>query len=121
MSQTADSTNTIRTPNNSSRRRFLAVAAAASAVGAGSLAVAARSATAPQCFAADDAELLQLEKTITEARGKAQAYDPEILRLAEIWEGELLRLEGESHAGRSTMTAQERWDAVKGNAGKRGA
>jgi hypothetical protein len=68
-------------------------------------------APAAQCF--DDSELLQLEKEIFAAREKAQAYDPELYRLSEIWETELSRLEGESHAGRSTMSTQERWDAVK--------
>jgi hypothetical protein len=67
-------------------------------------------ASASQCFAADDSELLQLEKEIFEAREKAQAFDPEILRLSEIWEAELSRLEND---GRSTLSPPERWDAVK--------
>jgi hypothetical protein len=107
------STNTIRTPNDSSRRRFLTVAAAASAVGAGSLAMGAAPTSAPQCFLADDSELLELEKEIFASREKAQAFDPEIMRLSEIWEGELSRLEAEFNAGRSTLTTFQRWEAVK--------
>jgi hypothetical protein len=53
MSQ-ATHVNSTSAPVASSRRRFLTVAAAASAVGAGSLAVAATPTTAHQCFAADD-------------------------------------------------------------------
>jgi hypothetical protein len=62
-------------PNtDSSRRRFLAIAAGASVVGAGSLAAAAM--PAPQCF--DDSELLQQEKQILEHLRLAPTYDPEI-------------------------------------------
>jgi hypothetical protein len=119
MSQ-ATHVNSTSAPVASSRRRFLTVAAAASAVGAGSLAVAAKSAPdlpthligclpPPQ----GDSELLQLEQTITEQRRLAQAYDPEIMRLSEIWEGELSRLEAEVNAGRETRTTRERWDAIR--------
>ena len=107
------STNTTRTPNDLSRRRFLAFTAGASALAAGSLAAAAMPAPASQCFLADDSELLQLEKVIVEARGKAKTFDDEILRLSEIWEGELLRLEAEFKAGRTTLTTRERWDAIR--------
>lgn len=109
MSQ-ANSTNTTRAPNDSSRRRFLAFTAGASALAAGSLAAATMTAPASQCFLADDSELLQLVAQIFDAREKAQAFDPEILRLSEIWEAELSRLEND---GRSTLSPPERWDAVK--------
>jgi hypothetical protein len=69
---------------DASRRRFLAIAAVASAVAAGSMAVAATPTTAHQCFAADDSELLRLEKEISAAREAAQAYDPEMIRLSEL-------------------------------------
>lgn len=108
-----NSENSISAPVASARRRFLAFTAGASALAAGSLAAAAMPAPASQCFAADDSELLALEKEILEAGEKARAYDPEVYRLSEIWEGELSRLEAEYHAGRDTRTTQERWDAVR--------
>jgi hypothetical protein len=76
-----------------SRRRFLGTAAVASVVGAGSLAMAAMPAPAHQrCFAADDSELLRLEKEIFAAREAAQAYDGEIIRLSELPASEEQRL-----------------------------
>jgi hypothetical protein len=104
---------TLDNNTDSSRRRFLAVTAAASAVGAGSLAVAATPTTAHQCFAADDSELLQLEKQIFEQLEAAQAYDDEIFRLSEVWEAEFSRLENEFYTGRSALTTMERWAIIK--------
>jgi hypothetical protein len=104
---------TLDNNTDSSRRRFLAITAAASAVGAGSLAVAATPTTAHQCFAADDSELPQLEKQIFEQLEAAQAYDDEIFRLSEIWEAKLSRLENEFYAGRSALTTMERWAIIK--------
>jgi hypothetical protein len=104
---------TLDNNTDSSRRRFLAITAAASAVGAGSLAVAATPTTAHQCFAADDSELLQLEKQIFEQLEAAQAYDDEIFRLSEVWEAEFSRLENEFYTGRSALTTMERWAIIK--------
>jgi hypothetical protein len=98
MSQ-ATNLNSTSAPVASSRRRFLAVTAAASAVGAGSLAVAATPTTAHQSFTADDSELLQLEKQIFEQREAAEAYNDEVIRLSEIWQAELSRLDDEVYAG----------------------
>ena len=75
--------------------------------------MAATPTTAHQCFAADDSELLQLEKQIFEQLEAAQAYDDEIFRLSEIWEAELSRLENEFYAGRSALTTMERWAIIK--------
>jgi hypothetical protein len=67
---------------------------------------------ASQCLLADDSELLQLEQEILEQRRLAQAYDPEIMRLSEIWTDENSRLAGEIDAGRLNMTPQQRYAAV---------
>ena len=96
--------------HTANRRRFLAIAAGASAIGAGSLGLAAMPAPASQCFLADDSELLQLEKEIFASREAAQVYDDEVFRLSEIWEAELSRLENDRD---STLSPPERWDAVK--------
>jgi hypothetical protein len=91
-----------------SRRRFLAVAAASSAVSAGSLAVAAMPA-APQ----DDRKLLELEEQIFEQYNGACAFNDEIIRLSEIWPGKVRQLYDEAlkkewQAG-VYLTADERW------------
>jgi hypothetical protein len=91
-----------------SRRRFLAVAAASSAVSAGSLAVAAMPA-APQ----DDRKLLELEEQIFEQYNGACAFNDEILRLSKIWTDKLIAirdaaLSREAQAG-VHLTANERW------------
>ena len=91
-----------------SRRRFLAVAAASSAVSAGSLAVAAMPA-APQ----DDRKLLELEEQIFEQYNGACAFNDEILRLSKIWTDKLIAirdaaLSREVQAG-VHLTANERW------------
>jgi hypothetical protein len=91
-----------------SRRRFLAVAATASAVSAGSLAVAAMPA-APQ----DDRKLLELEEQIFEQYNGACAFNDEILRLSKIWTDKLIAirdaaLSREVQAG-VHLTANERW------------
>ncbi len=85
---------------DSSRRRFLTVAAVTSAVAAGSLAVAAMP---PQ----DDRRLLELEELIFEQHWAAHAYDDEIVRLSEIWRAEGERL---YHEGR--LSPDERWNLV---------
>jgi len=91
-----------------SRRRFLAVAAASSAVSAGSLAVAAMPA-APQ----DDRRLLELEERIFEQYNGACAFNDEILRLSKIWTDKRRQLYDEAlsrevQAG-VHLTANERW------------
>jgi len=91
-----------------SRRRFLAVAAASSAVSAGSLAVAAMPA-APQ----DDRKLLELEEQIFEQYNDACAFNDEIIRLSKIWPGKARQLYDEAlkkewQAG-VYITADERW------------
>ena len=91
-----------------SRRRFLTVAAAASAVSAGSLAVAAMPA-APK----DDRRLLELEEQIFEQYNGACAFNDEILRLSKIWTDKLIAirdaaLSREVQAG-VHLTANERW------------
>ena len=45
--------------------------------------------------AADDSELLKLEKNIFEQHDAARAYDDEATRLGEIWRAELSRLDDE--------------------------
>jgi hypothetical protein len=62
--------------------------------------------------AADDSELLKLEKNIFEQHDAARAYDDEATRLGEIWQAELSRLDDEVYAGRSTLTTMERWALV---------
>jgi hypothetical protein len=89
MSQ-ADSNNT-RTIDTS-RRRFIAFAAAASAVSAGSLAVVAMPPVQ------DDRRLIELEEKIFEEWRAAKAFEPEIVRLAEIWQTESRRLYEEALA-----------------------
>jgi hypothetical protein len=110
----ANTNTTTRSPPGSSRRRFLTIAGAASAVGAGTLAALAVTppTTAAQCFAADDSELLQLEKEIFAARDAAAVYDDELIRLCGIWQAEMSRLDDEVYAGRSDLTSMERWALV---------
>jgi hypothetical protein len=104
------STPPLSMPTDTNRRRFLTVAAA-SAVAAGSLAVAAMP-PAPQ----DDRDLLELEEKIFEEWRAGHAYDAEIFRLSEIWHPESQRLYQESlsreiKAG-TYLTPQERWALV---------
>jgi hypothetical protein len=86
--------------------------AAASAVSAGSLAVAAMPA-APQ----DGPKLLELEEQIFEQYNGACAFNAEILRFSKIWtvtKGRQLydeALSGEVQAG-VYLTANERWALV---------
>ena len=89
-----------------SRRRFLAVAAASSAVSAGSLAVAAMPA-APQ----DDRKLLELEEQIFEQYNGACAFNDEILRLSKIWTDKRRQLYDEALSREADvhLTANERW------------
>jgi len=89
----------------SSRRRFLAITAAAS-----SLAVATMPAAASQSL--DDSELLQLEKEIFAARDAAKVYDDEVIRVWEIVQAEMERLDNEVAAGRSYLTQMQRWALV---------
>jgi hypothetical protein len=100
-------------PTDASRRRFLGVAAAASAVSVSALAAAAMPASAHQCFAADDSELMALEKEILEQRRLAQAFDTDLVRLREVWEAEFARLNAEFNAGRSVLTNSQRWNIVE--------
>src|SRR4029077_5063891 len=91
-----------------SRRRFLTVAATASAVSAGSLAVAAMPA-APQ----DDRKLLELEEQIFEQYEGACSFNAEIRRLSKIWTEKSRQLYDEAlsrevQAG-VYLTADERW------------
>jgi hypothetical protein len=94
-----------------SRRRFLAVAAASSAVSAGSLAVAAMPA-APQ----DDRKLLELEEQIFEQYNGACAFDDEIIRLSKIWTAEIDRIYKEALVREilhgECLTSEERWKLV---------
>jgi hypothetical protein len=71
--------------------------------------------------AADDSELLKLEKNIFEQHDAARAYDDEATRLGEIWQAELSRLDDEVYAGRSTLTTMERWALVTAMPEGRGA
>jgi hypothetical protein len=100
--------------DTTSRRKFLSITAAASVVSVGALAGAAMPLPAsPCCFAADDSELLQLEKEILEQRRLAQAYDGNLVRLSEVWQAEYARLDDEFRAGRSVLTTSQRWDIVE--------
>ena len=113
---------TIDNNTDSSRRRFLAITAAASTLSAGSLAAAAMPTSANQVYsAADDGEPLKLEKNIFEQHDAARAYDDEATRLGEIWQAELSRLDDEVYAGRSTLTTMERWALVTAMPEGRGA
>jgi hypothetical protein len=60
----------------------------------------------------NDSELLALEKEIFDAREKAQAFDPEIMRLGEIWQAENERLENE-FPSLTAQHAQQRWNLVR--------
>ena len=81
-------------PPRASRRGFLALTAAASAVSAGSLAVAAMPPL--QACAQDDSALLALEEKFFEQKELADSYDDEINRLAPIWHAESGRLYDEA-------------------------
>jgi hypothetical protein len=104
----ADSNTITRSPADSSRRRFLTVAAAASAVSATALAAAAMP-VQQTCAFADDSALVKLEELIFEQREGGAQYDGEITRLQKIWTAEAKRLAVEVDAGRSTLTEDERW------------
>ncbi len=106
----ADSNTTTRSPAELSRRRFITVAAAASAVSAGALAVAAMPSAAQGSL--DDSALVKLEEQIFELHEAAHTFDTELIRLSEIWIAENKRLHDEVCDGRSTLTARERWDLV---------
>ncbi len=93
----------------SSRRGFLAIAAA-SAVSAGALAAAAM----PP--AQDDRKLLELEEKIFHEWREACAFDPEIIRLGNLWTAESDRLYKEALLREVQtgvyLTPQERWEIV---------
>jgi hypothetical protein len=95
---------------DSSRRRFLTVAGAASAVSAASLAAAAM--PVRDVCTLDDSELLSLEEQIFELHQAAIAYDPEIERLADVWQDENRRLAEEMPDG-SYREPRERWKLVE--------
>jgi hypothetical protein len=44
-----------------------------------------------QALAADDAALLEMESKIFELKEKIDAFDPELVRLQDIWSNEMLR------------------------------
>jgi hypothetical protein len=96
-----------------SRRQFLTVAAAASAVSATALASAAMPVhQAPL----DDSTLLELEEQFFEQRELAMAHNDKIRRLSEIWGAESKRLYEEAfsrevQAG-AYLTPEERWALV---------
>ncbi len=97
------------TTADTSRRRFMAFTAAASAVAAGSLAVAAMPA------AQDDRKLIELEEKIFEQWWGARAFDSEIMRLAKIWQDDGRRLYEASLSAdgmTSSLSPQERWELV---------
>src|SRR5260370_1001184 len=102
--------------STTSRRRFLTVAAVASAVSASALAAA----TMPEhqaCTASqDDSALVKLEELIFEQHEKAAAYDDEIVRLSAIWNAESHRLYQEELAAEIRsgiyLSPQERWKLV---------
>jgi hypothetical protein len=62
--------------------------------------------------AADDNRLLELEEQIFELKEKIEAFDPEIIRLQNIWSEEMLRLYQASLTGECTLSKQERSAAV---------
>ena len=105
----ADSNNT--TPD-ASRRRFIAVAAAASAVSAYALAAAAMPIDAARTCSLDDSRLVELEEMIFEYDDAAGAFDSENIRNSNIWQAEYKRLADEVDAGRSTLTKDEIWAIV---------
>jgi hypothetical protein len=114
MSQ-ANSNHTTPAPADSSRRRFLTVAAAASAVSAGSLAVAAMPTAALQaCSISDDSMLLKLEERIFQHKAAIDAMEPEADRLDGIWSRENHRLHDEFEATRTGPTFSERKAIVEG-------
>jgi hypothetical protein len=100
--------------STTSRRRFLTVAAVASAVSASALAAAAmpehQARTAPQ----DDSALVKLEEQIFEQYEGATAFDDEIIRLSDIWTTESNRLYRASldAEGNCPLGPQERWNLV---------
>lgn len=92
----------------SSRRKFLAQAAAAVAGGA------AIGAALPLPGAAVDAtsRILTLEKQIFEAYDAAKAYDEDINRCMTIWRDELLRLDAEARSHGVLLAASELMSSV---------
>jgi hypothetical protein len=118
--------NSISAPTDASRRRFLAVTAAASVVSVGALAAAAMPLPAHQSDAAgvaagmttpaNDVALLELELQIFELKNSAGQYDDEIMRTSEIWTVESNRLYGEALAREAQagvyLTPQQRWELV---------
>jgi hypothetical protein len=103
------------TPIDSSRRRFLTVAAAASAVSVGALAAVAMPVQQASSIS-DDSALVKLEEQIFEQYEGATAYDAGIIRLSEIWTTESHRLYKEAlsreiKAG-SYLSPDERWALV---------
>jgi hypothetical protein len=62
--------------------------------------------------AAADSRLLEIENEIFELREEIGKFDPEILRLQEIWSAEMIRLCNESSTGECTLNKEERSAAV---------
>jgi hypothetical protein len=105
----ADSNNSTIDP---SRRRFVTIAAAASAVSATALAAAAMPVHQACTASQDDSGLIKLEEQIFEQYWAAHAYDDELVRLCDIWIAENRRLADEVNEGRSALGPQERWALV---------
>jgi hypothetical protein len=97
--------------STTSRRRFLTVAAVASAASATALAAAAM--PVHQACMADDSALLKLEEQIFEQYEAAGAFDPEMIRLQDIWTAELKRLTDAFYTGQSELTREAIWERVK--------
>jgi hypothetical protein len=62
--------------------------------------------------AADDRHLLEIVNQIFELKEKIDAFDPEIVRLQNIWSEEMLRLYDASLTGECTLSKEERSAAV---------
>jgi hypothetical protein len=100
--------------STTSRRRFLTVAAVASAVSATALAAAAMPVHQACTASQDDSALVKLEELIFEQYEGASAYDAEIKRLAAIWTTESHRryMESLDSEGNCPLGPQERWDLL---------
>jgi hypothetical protein len=61
----------------------------------------------------DDSALLKLEEQILQEHEAAMAFDPEMIRLQEIWTTEWKRLNHAFYAGQSELTKEEIWERVK--------
>jgi hypothetical protein len=101
-----------KTPVDHSRRRFVSQAASVAVGGAAVAAVVGIPTSKAAALPLDDSALVKLEEQIFEEYEAAHAYDDEIIRLGDIWRGELYRLYEEANDGRSILTVKERWELV---------